>query len=224
VLAQSGFTKPEFLVKVHGVPREEFAAISRRGVDIGKWYASTQIRRIMSEPAVEDEIQEDSATGQTASPKTRRHHDGGVLLIGIFKLVKSAFFFCVGLGALHLLHRDLGDVAMRVMLALHFDPEWRIVSIFTEKADLIDMKHLREIGVGVFAYSGLSLVEGIGLVLEKSWAEYLTISLTIAFLPWELWELAHGPTMFRVGILLTNLAVLAYLLWLLNRKKKFRAS
>jgi uncharacterized membrane protein (DUF2068 family) len=86
------------------------------------------------------------------------------------------------------------------------------------------MKHLREIGVGVFAYSGLSLVEGIGLVLEKPWAEYLTVSLTIAFLPWELWELAHGPTMFRVGILLTNLAVLAYLLWLLNRKKKFRAS
>ena len=54
------------------------------------------------------------------------------------------------------------------------------------------MQHLREIGVGVFAYSGLALIEGIGLMLEKVWAEYLTLSLTIAFLPWELWELAHG--------------------------------
>jgi uncharacterized membrane protein (DUF2068 family) len=57
-------------------------------------------------------------------------------------------------------------------------------------------------------------------MLEKPWAEYLTISLTVGFLPWELWELAHGASAFRIGILLTNLAVLAYLLWLLNRKKK----
>ncbi len=175
----------------------------------------------MPEPAIEDEIQEHPAAAeQPRGQKARRHHDGGLLAIGIFKLIKSAFFFCVGLGALHLLHKDLGDVAMRVMLALHFDPEWRIVSIFTEKADLIDMRHLRDIGVLVFAYSGLSLVEGIGLILEKPWAEYLTISLTIAFLPWELWELAHGASPFRVGILLTNLIVLAYLVWLLKLKKK----
>jgi uncharacterized membrane protein (DUF2068 family) len=44
--------------------------------------------------------------------------------------------------------------------------------------------------------------------------------MTVAFLPWELWELAHGMSVFRVGILLTNLVVLAYLIWLLDRKKK----
>ena len=174
----------------------------------------------MSEQAVEDAIHHHPAADNAAGAKPRRHHDSGLLAIGIFKLLKSAFFFCVGLGALHLLHQDLGDVAMRVMQALHFDPEWRIVSIFTQKADQIDMKHLRDIGLGVFAYSALSLVEGTGLMLEKVWAEYLTTCITVAFLPWELWELAHGASPFRIGILLTNLAVLAYLVWLLNRKKK----
>ena len=62
-----------------------------------------------------------------------------------------------------------------------------------------------------------------GLTLEKSWAEYLTISMTVAFLPWELWELAHGVSLFRVGVLITNLLVLGYLLWLLDRKKKAAA-
>ena len=157
----------------------------------------------------------------TAAETQHRHgHDSGLLAIGIFKLVKSVFFFFVGIGAFHLLHRDLGDVVMRIVLALHFDPEWRIVTFFTEKADLVDQQHLREIGFGVFAYSALALVEGWGLLLEKPWAEYFTISLTIAFLPWELWELAHGVNSLRVGLLMTNLAVLAYLVWLLNRKKK----
>ena len=174
----------------------------------------------MSEQAVEDAIHHHPAADNAAGAKPRRHHDSGLLAIGIFKLLKSAFFFCVGLGALHLLHQDLGDVAMKVMQALHFDPEWRIVTFLTGKADLIDMKHLRDIGLFVFAYSALSLVEGAGLMLEKVWAEYLTTCITVAFLPWELWELAHGASAFRIGILLTNLAVLGYLLWLLNRKKK----
>ena len=169
----------------------------------------------MSEHALQD-----AEIATATEHQARGHHDKGLLAIGIFKLLKSAFFFCVGIGAFHLLHRDLGDVAMRIALALHFDPEWRIVTFFTEKADLVDQQHLREIGFGVFAYSGLALIEGFGLMLEKPWAEYLTITLTIAFLPWELWELAHGVNGLRVGLLLTNVVVLGYLVWLLNRKKK----
>jgi uncharacterized membrane protein (DUF2068 family) len=185
------------------------------GVDITNEDASTLKEGRMSGQALQDV---EVATG--ADRKTRRQHDSGLLAIGIFKLLKSAFFFCVGIGAFHLLHRDLGDVAMKIAMTLHFDPEWRIVTFFTEKADLVDQQHLREIGFGVFAYSALALVEGLGLIFEMPWAEYLTIGLTVAFLPWELWELAHGASGFRVGLLMTNLAVLAYLVWLLNRKKK----
>ena len=58
-----------------------------------------------------------------------------------------------------------------------------------------------------------------GLLMEKEWAEYLTLGLTVAFLPWELYELARHPDWFRLGLLLINLAVLWYLVWLLRRKK-----
>src|ERR1700712_5059566 len=136
----------------------------------------------------EQTLEQHAAIAAGPEAQARHGHDSGLLAIGIFKLLKSAFFFCVGIGAFHLLHRDLGDVAMKIALTLHFDPEWRIVTFFTQKADLVDQQRLREIGFGVFAYSGLALIEGFGLVLEKPWAEYLTISLTIAFLPWELWE------------------------------------
>ncbi|MCU1320958.1 MAG: hypothetical protein JWM43_607 [Acidobacteriaceae bacterium] len=147
-------------------------------------------------------------------------HDRGLLLIGLFKLGKAVLFFCIGVGAIHLLHKDLGDELMKLATALKFDPESRMVSVLMEKVDLIDAHRLREIGFATFAYSALALTEGIGLLLEKVWAEYLTLFLTISFLPWELYELARRPSWFRLGLLVINLLVLAYLIWLLQRKKQ----
>ncbi len=146
-------------------------------------------------------------------------HDNGLLLIGLFKLVKAVFFFCVGIGAMHLLHKDLSDEVIRLATALRFDPESRVVSLLMDKVDLIDVHRLREIGFATFAYSALALTEGIGLLREKVWAEYLTLVLTISFLPWELYELARRPSWFRLGLLVINLAVLWYLVWLLKRKR-----
>ena len=147
-------------------------------------------------------------------------HDRGLLLIGIFKLAKSAFFFLVGLGALHLVHKDLGDELMRLAVLLKRDPEGRLVTLLMNQVDAIDAHRLREIGFGAFAYSALALLEGWGLMAEKVWAEYLTLSLTVIFLPWELYELARRPTAGHWGLLLINLAVLAYLLWLLRMKRR----
>jgi uncharacterized membrane protein (DUF2068 family) len=147
-------------------------------------------------------------------------HDRGLLLIGIFKLAKAIFFFCIGAGAVHLLHKDVGDEVTRLALKLRFDPESRLVALLLHKADLIDAHRLRQISVGTFGYSALALTEGIGLLREKVWAEYLTLVLTISFLPWELYELVRKPDWSRVSLLVINLGVLAYLVWLLRRKNR----
>ena len=150
-------------------------------------------------------------------------HDRGLLAIGLFKLAKAIFFFGIGVGAIHLLHRDLEDEVMRLALKFRFDPESRFVSLLLNKIDLIDAHRLRQISVATFGYSGVALTEGVGLLLEKVWAEYLTLILTISFLPWELYELARKPDWFRLSLLVINLAVLWYLIWLLRRKKSLGA-
>ncbi len=150
----------------------------------------------------------------------RNNNRDGLLAIGLFKLTKSIFFLGVGVGALHLMHKDLGDEVMRVATQqFGRDPEGHFVQLLMQKANLLDAHKLREIGFGTFAYSALALVEGIGLILAKVWAEYLTLTLTVLFLPWELFELFHGPSLFRWALLGINLLVLVYLLWLLRRKK-----
>jgi uncharacterized membrane protein (DUF2068 family) len=174
----------------------------------------------MSEGAIQ-EYPERADGSQTAGEAQDGvgHHDRGLLAIGIFKLTKSAFFFCVGIGVFELLHKDLGNVAMRLAQILHRDPEGRFVGFLMEKVELVDTHHLRELGFFAFAYSALALTEGIGLMLEKTWAEFLTVGLTISFLPWELYELIRRPDLIRVALLVGNLIVLAYLLWLLRLKK-----
>jgi len=148
-------------------------------------------------------------------------HDRGLLAIAAFKLVKSVFFFCVGMGALHFVGKDMGDEALKFAHILHQDPEHKFVALILKKIDLIDNHRLRQIGFGTFAYSALALTEGIGLLLERTWAEYLTLILTVSFVPWEMYELVKHATWIRAGLFAINLAVLGYLVWLLRRKGTF---
>ena len=55
------------------------------------------------------------------------------------------------------------------------------------------------------------MIEGTGLVLEKAWAEFVTLILTASFLPWELWELVRRMTWIKFGLVVINLAVVIYL-------------
>ena len=153
-------------------------------------------------------------------PKPHARHDRWLLLIGGFKLVEAVFFLLVGVGAIHFLHRDLRDAVLQWAMKLRRDPEGRLVGFVMNHIDVITAHRLRQIGVATFLYAGLRVAEGWGLVLEKVWAEYLTVGVTISFLPLELYEIVRKPDWFRVGILIINLLVLAYLLWLLQRKKE----
>jgi len=158
---------------------------------------------------------------EAATAETGGVHDRGLLAIAIFKMTKSAFFFCVGMGAIHLLHKDLGDEVLKLAKILHRDPESRLVTLVLEKVDLVDAHRLRQLGIGTFAYSALALTEGIGLLLERTWAEFLTLALTLSFVPWEIYELIRHATWIKAGLFAINLGVLGYLVWLLERKGTF---
>jgi uncharacterized membrane protein (DUF2068 family) len=72
----------------------------------------------------------------------------------------------------------------------------------------------------VFFYAALDLVEGIGLYLEKTWAEFLTLAITASFLPWEIFEIYRRLTLVRVSLLTVNTLVLLYLLKLVMAREK----
>ena len=144
----------------------------------------------------------------------------GLILIAAFKVIQALLFVSIGVGALKLLHKDVGDLLERVAYHMRFNPESRFVNFLLDKASLIDDRLLRRIGEVVFIYAGLDLVEGIGLYLEKTWAEYLTLLITASFLPWEVYEIFHRLTLIRFGLLTVNALVLLFLLKLVIERGK----
>ena len=140
-------------------------------------------------------------------------------LIAAYKVLQAALLVSVGVGALKLLHRDIAELLNNLSDKLQMDSEGRLIHFLLDKASLVDDHMLRRISVFMFCYAAIGLIEGIGLFFEKVWAEYLTALITASFLPFEIIEIAHRVTWFRVGLLVVNLAVLAYLVSHLLRRR-----
>ena len=158
----------------------------------------------------------DSPSQITAKP---HHRNQWLILIAAYKLVQALLFAAIGVGALRLLHQDVGDLLGQLADHLNFNPESRFVNFILEKASLLDDPLLRRIGAAAFCYAGIGLLEGIGLYLEKVWAEYLTLLITASFLPWEVYEVVHHVTWLKAGLLVVNLLVVYYLMRFVTRPK-----
>jgi uncharacterized membrane protein (DUF2068 family) len=144
-------------------------------------------------------------------------------VIGVLKLFKALLFILLGVGALRLLHKDLVDALTHFIVALRFDPENHFINLILEKVALINPHRLREISFAIFLYAGLDIIEGTGLALEKTWAEYLTLILTASFLPWELFEIVRHVTWIKIVLLVVNILVVVYLVFHVQGRIRARA-
>ena len=157
----------------------------------------------------------DSPAQSLLKPK---RHNRWLILIAVFKLAQAALFVAVGVGALRLVGKDIGDLLLRFVDHLRFNPESHFINFILVKASIIDDRMLRRISWLVFGYAALGSVEGIGLYLEKTWAEYLTLAITTSFLPWEVFEVFRRLTAIRASLLVVNALVLIYLLKLVMER------
>jgi len=161
----------------------------------------------------------DSASQTLSKPRRRNRW---LILIAAFKLAQALLFIAIGVGALRLLHKDIGDLLAQLADHLRFNPESRFVNFILDRASIIDDRLLRRIGAAVFIYAGLDLIEGTGLYLEKVWAEYLTLAITGSFLPWEIFEVLRRVTWIRSGLLVVNALVFLYLLKVVTDRGRAR--
>jgi uncharacterized membrane protein (DUF2068 family) len=170
-------------------------------------------------PGMAEEII-DSAT---KSSIRKRRHNRWLILIAAFKVAQALLFIAFGVGALRLVHKDVGDALLRLAHHLRFNPESRIVDFILDRASIVNDRMLRRFSVAVFSYAALGMTEGIGLYLEKAWAEYMTLGITASFLPWEIFEVIRKMTLIRSGLLVVNILVFFYLLKvLIDRGKRQR--
>jgi uncharacterized membrane protein (DUF2068 family) len=152
----------------------------------------------------------------------KRAHGRGLLVIAAFKLLKACALIVLGVGALKLLHKDVAAVVEHWINVFQVDPRNHFIDLVLTKLSNLDDRRLKELSIGTFVYAGLFLIEGVGLALQKRWAEYFTIITTSSLLPIEIYELARRVSISRGLALLINLAVVGYLIFELRRFPKHR--
>jgi uncharacterized membrane protein (DUF2068 family) len=155
-----------------------------------------------------------ASTDPEAHPKKK-----GLMIIGAFKLLKGTLLLVAALGLLQFIHRDLQQCAEELISKFRVDPDNRYIAGFLEKLGLVNKLRLEELSGFTFFYSALLLTEGIGLLRQKRWAEYLTVVATASFIPLEIYELHRHITWIRVLVFAINIAILAYLIFILRKEK-----
>jgi uncharacterized membrane protein (DUF2068 family) len=81
-----------------------------------------------------------------------------------------------------------------------------------------NFSHTTLLAIAAIIYALLEGTEGVGLAMRRRWAEYLTVIATGILIPYEAYEVIHRVTLFKVGALLLNVAVVGYLAY---RKRLF---
>lgn len=151
------------------------------------------------------------ASKKTQSKSSPRSNDAWIVAIGLFKLCKAIALLVAGIGILRLLHRDVASAVTHWVEQLRLDPDNYYIHRGLARVFRITPKQLKELSVGTFIYAGLYLTEGVGLVMRKHWAEYLTTISTALFIPLEVYEMYQRFTWPRLAFLVINVAIVWYL-------------
>ena len=147
----------------------------------------------------------------------------GVLrTIALYKLVKVVLLLGVAYGELRLRDASLAAKLLSWAQARPYGLEHRIVGQLMEWFSGLSVSRIHALRIVTLAYAALFAIEGIGLWMEKRWAEWLTTIITASLIPLEAWEIVLRPTIGKVLILLANVAVVAYLVWHVRKTQASR--
>jgi uncharacterized membrane protein (DUF2068 family) len=148
----------------------------------------------------------------------------GLRIVAVFEALKGALVLGAGFGLLSLVHHDLQAMADRLVRHSHLDPARHYPRIFIEAASHTDDSRLRSLAALAFLYAAVRLVEAYGLWHMRVWAEWFAIIAGSLFLPVEIYELFRRATWMRGLVLLTNLFIVAYLVYVrLWSRREFRS-
>jgi uncharacterized membrane protein (DUF2068 family) len=150
-------------------------------------------------------------------------------VIALFKIFKGALLFALGFSLLFLNYRpvwldQISDWADDQLLLHHSKA---VTFLLNKLQDVLAGGTLRATGILSLFYCGVLFTEGIGVYMQKRWAEFLMIFATGALIPLEMrhvWRrlIVHGPVIAPIIILLANCFIVWFLYMVLRRTKPER--
>lgn len=142
---------------------------------------------------------------------------GGLRVVALFEGAKGALVLLAGFELLSFIHKDVHNVAVRLVEHLHFNPASHYPRIFLDLTERITDSQLWAMACAALIYSIVRLVEAVGLWLGKKWAEWFGLLTGGMYIPIEIFEVARNVTWPRVTVLVVNIGVVSYLLFVLSK-------
>jgi len=145
----------------------------------------------------------------------------GVLrTIAIYKIVKVVLLLALAYGEVRL--RD-ASLAAKLLVWASARPnglEHDVVTYMLQWFSGLSTSRIHALRIVTLSYAAVFTVEGIGLWMQKRWAEWLTTIITASLIPLEIWELIFRPNIGKAAVLLANIAIVAYLVWHVRTKNR----
>jgi uncharacterized membrane protein (DUF2068 family) len=139
-------------------------------------------------------------------------------IIAVFKILKATLLLVTAIGILKMMHGDAQSVIEHWIARTGLNPGNHYVDLILSKAANITPEKIKALGIGGFIYAALFYTEGIGLWLEKRWAEWFTVVITFSLVPLEVWEIVRHVSAGKIIVLAVNLAVGIYLIYNIRKK------
>jgi uncharacterized membrane protein (DUF2068 family) len=155
-------------------------------------------------------------------PDPHRRQRRVLRTVAVFEFVKGVFVLLMGFCALALLHQNVWLIAESILALFHISTDRHSAQMFLDFADSITDARLWTAVRLAFAYGALRFTEAYGLWNERTWAEWVALVSGTLLLPLEIRALIRGLTVMRCGLLIGNVAVVAYMLYVIlaNRRER----
>jgi len=155
-------------------------------------------------------------------PDPHRRQRRVLRAVASFEFFKGIFVVVMGVCALALVHKDTWLIAESLLALLHISTDHRFAQSFLDFADSITDARLWAAARIAFAYAALRFTEAYGLWKERTWAEWMASVSGTLLLPLEVRELFRGVTFFRCALLIGNIAIVLYMVYIIlaNRRER----
>lgn len=150
----------------------------------------------------------------------RSSHTRGLHVVALFEGAKGLLVLVVGFGLLSFIHKDIHEAAMRLVEHFHLNPANHYPRIFLDLTERINDTKLWSMAIAATMYFVVRMIEAVGLWLRKSWAEWFAVLTGGMYIPVEIFEVVRSVTWPRVTVLVVNLGVVSYLLFVLIKNDK----
>jgi uncharacterized membrane protein (DUF2068 family) len=142
--------------------------------------------------------------------------------VAAFEFFKGVFVILMGVCAIILLHRDAWWLAESLLAKLHVNTDRHVAQLFLDFADSITDARLWAAARIAFAYAALRFTEAYGLWKGRTWAEWVALVSGSLLLPLEIRDLMRGISILGSALLVGNLAVVVYMLYVIRANRRER--